>query len=279
MVYTALCAAALSPLLQAARSEGLLPVAQALLNVAAGVGGSLIAERLEKQNLTFATDALHDQLEQGRALLLLDGLDEIPTPRQRIFIRDAVTTFARRYRQCRLVVTCRTLSYQQPEWQLGEFETCTLAPFTDEQIDAFIAGWHVELARLGSITPGAVDGATRHLQAAVCRPDLWRLASNPLLLTVITLMRTHKGRLPEARALLYKVAVEILLWRWDQVRVLGDTEPPRLQQLLTQANSSTGKIGCTLGQTRHLLARSHSAGSWPPHACESDDGGSAELDR
>jgi hypothetical protein len=174
---------------------------------------------------------------------LLDGLDEIPTPRQRIFVRDAVITFARRYRQCRLVVTCRTLSYQQLEWQLGDFETCTLAPFTDEQIDAFIAGWHVELARLGSITPGAVDGATRHLQTAVRRPDLWRLASNPLLLMVVTLVHTHKGRLPEARALLYKEAVEILLWRWDQVRVLGDTEPPRLQQLLTPIGPGA-ELGC-----------------------------------
>ena len=216
-----------------------------------------IAERLEKQNLAFATDALHDQLEHGRAMLLLDGLDEIPTPRQRIFIRDAVTTFARRYRQCRLVVTCRTLSYQQPEWQLGDFETCTLAPFTAEQIDAFIAGWHVELARLGSIKPGTVDGATRHLQAAVRRPDLWRLASNPLLLTVITLVHTHKGRLPEARALLYKEAVEILLWRWDQVRVLGDTEPPRLQQLLTQANSTVGNLQSVL---ERLAFEAHQAG-------------------
>ena len=216
-----------------------------------------IAERLEKQSLAFATDALHDRLEHGRAMLLLDGLDEIPTPRQRTFIRDAVTTFARRYRQCRLVVTCRTLSYQQPEWQLGDFETCTLAPFTAEQIDAFIAGWHVELARLGSIAPGAVDGATRHLQAAVRRPDLWRLASNPLLLTVITLVHTHKGRLPEARALLYKEAVEILLWRWDQVRVLGDTEPPRLQQLLTQANSTVGNLQSTL---ERLAFEAHQAG-------------------
>ena len=201
-----------------------------------------LVDRLEAQNLAFATEALHERLHQGQAMLLLDGLDEIPTPRQRAFVRDAVAIFARRYPKCRLVVTCRTLSYQQPEWQLDDFETFTLAPFTAEQIDDFIARWHAELARLGSIKPGAVDVATRHLQATVRRPDLWRLASNPLLLTVITLVHTHKGRLPEVRALLYKEAVEILLWRWDQVRVSGEDQTPRLQQLLVQANSSAGKL-------------------------------------
>jgi hypothetical protein len=67
-----------------------------------------------------------------------------------------------------------------------------------------------------------------------------------LLLMVIALVHTHKGRLPEARALLYKEAVEILLWRWDQVRGMGEYEPPRLQQLLTQASSTTGHLQSTL---------------------------------
>jgi energy-coupling factor transporter ATP-binding protein EcfA2 len=192
--------------------------------------------RLEAQNLAFAAEPLHDRLEKGRAILLLDGLDEIPTQRQRTFIRDAVAAFARRYAKCCIVVTCRTLSYQNPAWQLGDFESFTLAPFSEEQIDRFIAGWHGELARLGTIKPGAVDSVTRHLHTAVRRPDLWRLASNPLLLTVMALVHTHKGRLPEARALLYEETVDILLWRWEQVKANGEDETPPLRQLLLQAN-------------------------------------------
>jgi formylglycine-generating enzyme required for sulfatase activity len=207
-----------------------------------------IVERLEAQDLAFATEALHERLSKGSAMLLLDGLDEIPTPRQRVFLRDAVTAFARRYSRCRMVVTCRTLSYQELDWQLDDFETVTLAPFTAAQINRFIASWHAELARLGSIKSGSVEGATRHLQTTVRRPDLWRLASNPLLLTVITLVHTHKGRLPEARALLYKEAVEILLWRWDQVRVSGEEETPRLRQLLMQANRTEGELQSKLGR-------------------------------
>jgi hypothetical protein len=82
-------------------------------------------------------------------------------------------SLARRYEKCRIVATCRTLSYQNPAWQLGDFENVTLAPFSEEQIERFIAGWHGELARLGTIKPGAVEGVTRQLRAAVRRPDLW----------------------------------------------------------------------------------------------------------
>jgi formylglycine-generating enzyme required for sulfatase activity len=199
---------------------------------------NFLVARLEAQNLDFAAEPLHDRLEKGRAIVLLDGLDEIPTQRQRIFIRDAVAAFARRYAKCRIVVTCRTLAYQNPAWQLGDFESVTLAPFSEEQIDRFIAGWHGELARLGTIKPGAVEGVPRHLRAAVRRPDLWRLASNPLLLTVMALVHTHKGRLPEARALLYEETVDILLWRWEQVKASGEDETPLLRQLLLQADRS-----------------------------------------
>jgi hypothetical protein len=47
-VYSALSAAALWPLVQAAQSTGMLPVALALGNVVAGVGGNLIAEQIQR---------------------------------------------------------------------------------------------------------------------------------------------------------------------------------------------------------------------------------------
>ena len=83
-----------------------------------------------------------------------------------------------------------------------------------------------------------VRKAARGLQDAVRRPDLWRLAPNPLLLTVISLVHTHRGRLPEARALLYEETVDILLWRWEQVKLAGQEGAPLLRQLLLDAGRS-----------------------------------------
>jgi len=80
------------------------------------------------------------------------------------------------------------------------------------------------------------DGLARQLRQAVRRPDLWRLAPNPLLLTVMALVHTHKGRLPDARAMLYEDTVDILLWRWEQIKAGGQEQAPPLRQLLLEAN-------------------------------------------
>ena len=138
------------------------------------------------------------------------------------------TVFARRYPRSRTLVTCRTLSYQDPAWRLEDFPAFELAPFDEAKIDRFIEAWYAELSRLGAAPAGDAEGLAARLREAVRRPDLWRLAPNPLLLTVMALVHTHKGRLPDARALLYEDTVDILLWRWEQIKAGGDEGAPRL---------------------------------------------------
>jgi predicted NACHT family NTPase len=97
-----------------------------------------IVTGLAAQKLEHVAEPLHEALEQGRAALLLDGLDEIPTTAQRALVRDAVAAYATRYARSRLVVTCRTLSYQDPAGQLPDTPAVTLASFDEAQIDGFI---------------------------------------------------------------------------------------------------------------------------------------------
>ena len=149
-----------------------------------------IASRLRAQNLPFAVEPLAEALETGRAVVLLDGLDEVSPVIKRIYVRDAVAAFANRYPRSRVVVTCRTLSYQDPIWRLTGFPAFELASFDVEKVDHFIGAWYVELARLGMVKAEDADGLARRLREAVRRPDLWRLAPNPLLLTVMALVHT-----------------------------------------------------------------------------------------
>ena len=109
--------------------------------------------------------------------------------------------------------------------------------FDEIKIDRFITAWFHELQRLGTVKGEATETLARGLQTAVRRPDLWRLAPNPLLLTVMALVHTHKGQLPDARALLYEETVDILLWRWEQIK-LGGEEQPGLRQLMSEAKLS-----------------------------------------
>lgn len=199
-----------------------------------------IRSRLEAQNLTFVADAIAKKLETGKAIVLLDGLDEVPTQAQRVFVRDAVGIFAKRYQRSRFLVTCRILSYQPPEMdkpdlRLTEMPTFEIARFDETKIKGFVEAWYAELARLGTIKGEEQKGLTARLAEAVQRPDLKRLAPNPLLLTVMALVHTHKGRLPDARALLYEETVDILLWRWEQIKLGGEDNAPRLRQYLLEA--------------------------------------------
>ncbi|MDM8550093.1 NACHT domain-containing protein [Desulfobacterales bacterium HSG2] len=196
-----------------------------------------IVSRLDSLELARAADVLKDALEKGKAVLLLDGLDEIPTQEKRRFVRDAVTAFAERYENSRCIVTCRVLSYQNREWQLNQddFPVFELAPFDEKKVEAFISAWYEDLSRLNVVKTEEAEGLARRLLTAVRRPDLWRLAGNPLLLTVMALVNTHKGRLPEARALLYEETVDILLWRWEQIKTTGEERLPRLRKLLLDA--------------------------------------------
>jgi formylglycine-generating enzyme required for sulfatase activity len=196
---------------------------------------NFIRSRLKAQNLDFAAKPLRQALEDGKAVVLLDGLDEIPTQGQRTFVRDAVNLFVRRYPGSRVVVTCRVLSYQDPAWRLVDFPEVALASFDEEKVDGFIGAWYQELARLRTVRSEDAEGLADRLREAVRRPDLWRLAPNPLLLTVMALVHTHKGRLPDARALLYEDTVDILLWRWEQIKARDKKEAPRLRQLLLDA--------------------------------------------
>jgi len=196
--------------------------------------GSFLEHRLAEWDLSDFAASLHAALHQGRAIVFFDGLDEIPTGIQRTAVRDAVADFARTYAKARIVVTCRTLSYQSPDWQLPQerFPAFELAPFTKEKIAHFIAAWYAELADLGAVQREDVDGLVAHLQTAVQRPDIARLAPNPLLLTVMALVHAYRGRLPEARALLYEECTDLLLWRWEGLKGEGQTG---LRALLDEA--------------------------------------------
>jgi predicted NACHT family NTPase len=98
---------------------------------------------------------------------------------------------------------------------------------TQNQRDAFIAGWYEELVALGRVTAKTAQTMTRKLQSGIRRPDLARLAGNPLLLTIMAIVHTHKRRLPEGRAQLYDETIEILLWRWEEVKLNG--KAPRVK--------------------------------------------------
>jgi hypothetical protein len=197
-----------------------------------------IVSRLKDQDLQGAVKPLREAVDKGKAIFFLDGLDEMPTDEQRVFVREAIEKFANSHSECQFVVTCRTLSYQEKEWQLDNFPSFQLAALDKEKIKTFIEAWYKELARVGTVQADRAKGLSAKLSEAVGRSELRPLAPNPLLLTVMSLVHAHKGRLPDARALLYEDTIDILLWRWEELKADTGEDAPIVRQLLLDCGRS-----------------------------------------
>ena len=208
-----------------------------------------IRHDLSQWRLSVAAGVLEKALEDGRAVVLFDGLDEVPADdaMRLSLVKDSIQRFVVRYRDNRHLVTCRVLSYQEPHWRLPErtFPDVELARFTAVQIDRFITAWYREVGAKWRLAPADITALSDKLRRAVRRPDLWRLAPNPLLLTVMALIHSRRRELPEKRALLYEEAVDILLRKREQDKTVN---APQIRQLLDEAGRDFNDLKAVLEQ-------------------------------
>ncbi len=202
----------LTPALAAVALDGLPTAAQDDALVAT-VRQAWLAQ-LAECGATAWQNALDDALHSGGVLLIFDGLDEVAEGLRRR-VRQTVRAVCRRYPQIRqVIITCRVRSYVG-DAVLSEFSAHTLAPFTEEQIKRFIAGWYDAQATLQRYTVDKANAAAADLQRAVVAGQLHELAANPMLLTTMALIHQREVGLPRERVRLYHLAVGVLLSRWQ----------------------------------------------------------------
>ncbi len=169
-----------------------------------------------EQAKPFVETALND----GQAILLFDGLDEVVGEPTLSRVVETIQAVATTYRNAPVLVTCRILDYEaNPRRQIPGFTRETLAELSDKQIAAFVQAWYAEIDRTGRKMLGNANGLQ---QAITTRPELYQLARLPLLLTMMAIVHAGKGELPHARALLYYECIDLLLCRWRQDPGKGD---------------------------------------------------------
>ena len=183
---------------------------------------SHIEQELAYWNLTDYLPGLQKTLHESGALLLLDGLDEVPAVEQfREQIRRIVEDFAGTFPRCRILVTCRTYAYER---QIQGFVSANLQPFSQEQITRFVESWYAEIAASQGLRRDDAQGKAELLKQAIFRSvQLEELARNPMLLTLIASLHTWRGILPEERGELYADAVDLLLDRWESPKIARDS--------------------------------------------------------
>ncbi|WP_419993835.1 NACHT domain-containing protein [Streptomyces boninensis] len=177
-------------------------------------------------------------LSAGRALVLVDGVDEVPE-RLRKQTRDWLKSLITAFPEARYVVTTRPSAVPE-DWLAGlGFEARSLMPMERHDVAAFIAHWHdaarhecrddTELALLARYELALTD-------AVAARRDLGRLATNPLMCALLcALNRDRRMHLPRARMEVYDAALDMLLVRRDTEREVAGVEGVELgrgEQLL-----------------------------------------------
>ncbi|MEU9113323.1 NACHT domain-containing protein [Streptomyces sp. NPDC048483] len=160
-------------------------------------------------------------LTSGRALLLVDGLDEIPDRERRgarQWLRDLLDAFPDNL----WLVTTRPSAVREDWLAADGFDELTLTPMGHDEVTAFIGRWHAA-AREDAEDTERLDAYEQSLLSAVrTKQDLGQLATNPLMCGLIcALHRDRRGYLPHGRKELYDAALGMLLSRRDRERDMG----------------------------------------------------------
>lgn len=164
------------------------------------------------------------QLEAGRVFFMLDGLDELSPELRDEKMIPWLRELCRRYVQCRFLVTSRPVGYPPEALRTLEFAECDLLAFDEAQVREYAIHWctSVRLAQnemeAEARQEGKADGE-RIVEGFRENSYVRDLARNPLMLSAICLVNYFEGgKLPQDRALLYRLCVEGLLHHWDQRR-------------------------------------------------------------
>jgi hypothetical protein len=192
-----------------------------------------------------------DILQAGEALIILDGLDEVPASALRDEIVEEVDVFASQWIRRRhavstlrgeketklflssvtadtpgnrLIITSRIAGYHLSPLQ-GDLAHVTVEPMSPQAVAKFIRNWmkavHQETAAATTPIEDTVANAQQETEQFLAKLNDPRqrggreLATNPLLCGILaTIFRQRKGDLPQERVELYHQAVEILFDVW-----------------------------------------------------------------
>lgn len=166
------------------------------------------------------------QLEQGTAILLVDGLDEAPGEDRRERIVRIFQDAVRRFRSAKFFVSTRPGAYQGKA-VLSGFETARIEELDDEAVESFLGLWsravHPNDAAAAQQRRNALNSALRE------KSEIFRMARNPVMLTALAVVHWNQRTLPEQRADLYRTILEWLAGRNKEIT--GKTRLTYLEEL------------------------------------------------
>ena len=182
-------------------------------------------------------DWFEKQLEAGRCLIMLDGLDEVADLETRKQVVKWVERQMTDHGKNRFLITSRPHGYRSNP--LSGVTVLQVQPFNRKQVKRFVDNWYLanEIMSFQKDDDGvrmeAEEGAEDLLKRIRGTQALSDLAVNPLLLTMIATVHRYRSALPGRRVELYAEICEVFLGKRQAARGLTlDLTPAQKQRVL-----------------------------------------------
>lgn len=199
-----------------------------------------VDNKLARLPTTWAAEVLRD----GKALVMLDGFDEVPDT-ERPALSRWLHRQMQRFSESTFILTSRPTAYKQ-DFEQPLRTKLWVRPFEPKQQIKFVAQWYFcqeRQARGGRATPeverAAKQGAANLLAQVQDpnRPELAKLAKNPLLLNLLAIYHRNSEQgdeLPRQRAELYQDICQLHLKKRPEFRKIALPLPPNARQEILQ---------------------------------------------
>ncbi|MGW3994985.1 NACHT domain-containing protein [Amycolatopsis sp. NPDC004772] len=163
----------------------------------------------------------HRQLASGRALVLVDGVDEL-TADERGAVRGWLKDLCQAFPATRLVLTSRPAAATETWLSADGFSSAWIEHMSQADVRALVRHWHKAVRDAGSM-PCAEEDLPRYEGVLLSRLDgnahLRALATTPLLCAMLCALNLDRASfLPRNRLELYVTALAMLLERRDVER-------------------------------------------------------------
>lgn len=164
-------------------------------------------------NITPPENAIEYLLSNGKAFIILDGLDELIDTSLRAQVVDAVHAFVNRYPTVHMLVTSRRIGYDQAPLDSDLFALARLGEFEAAQVEQYSENWF----QLDETIP---VNQKAQLTAAFVRDSriVDDLRANPLMLSLMCGIYSVDGYIPRNRPDVYEKCATLLFESWDRQR-------------------------------------------------------------
>ena len=163
----------------------------------------LLTDEKKTQRRSVRDRIVIDFLDSLKALIILDGFDEIVAKTRKEAVISQLRILALQLESSRIILTSRTGEFNYHIDKMAQFE---LSPLSASQLSSFVSGW------LGN------DDDGRRLLEQIKKSPFADTAIRPLTIAHLCAIFERAGRIPDKPKTVYRKIVNLLLAEWDEQR-------------------------------------------------------------